>query len=206
MSEQADLIHERIKQVVGDRQPEHGVNATRARVNAFLDQCGAKIIYGGTEAYYRQVADEIHMPKFEGFLSADNDDRFREWHGFLFHELVHWTSHPKRLNRRREPLGRSYSRAQCDHYLEEITAEIGSIMLLTQFGICAEPPEDAVHYVWEHLDMMERYVSYSRFANSAPLGAATVPRSVYSLDKAMQQALDAVQFLKQMQGQAHTGR
>lgn len=174
------------------------------QVEVFLERCGAKIIYGGTEACYRRASDEIHMPKLEGYQVENHDDLFREWHGILFHELIHWTSHPTRLNRRREPLGRSFSRAQCDHYLEEMTAEIGSIMLLNQFGICAEPSDDTVDYVWEHLDMMERYVRYARIANSALLGDAIAPRSIYSLENAMRQASEGVQFLNHMQDQVHT--
>ena len=193
---QIDIIHEWIKQVVGDFQPELDFNATRARVERFLDQCGANVIYGGTEAHYRRASDEIHMPKLEAYQAANDDDRFRGWLGILFHELIHWTSHPKRLNRRREPLGRSYSRAQCDHYLEEVTAEIGAIMLLNQFGIYAEPPVEAVHYVREHQVMMERYVRYARIANSKLLGEAIAPRSVYSLDYAVRQATEAVAFLR----------
>jgi len=78
------------------------------------------------KAYYSLFRDEIHLPKRDYFISAE------EYYSTLFHEMVHSTGHPKRLAR----LNSNYTHE--DYSLEELTAEIGSAYLLNIANIDIE--------------------------------------------------------------------
>ena len=78
-------------------------------------------------AYYNATRDFINMPDIGLFDSPE------EYHGTLFHELVHSTGHKSRLSRESltdySPFGSvSYSK-------EELIAEIGSCFLCSTVGI-----------------------------------------------------------------------
>ncbi len=77
------------------------------------------ILLDSDQAYYLPEKDEIHLPKPKYFKAKD--DFFQT----LFHELVHSTGHPSRLNR---PL-KAKKEDEKQYALEELTAEIGSSML-----------------------------------------------------------------------------
>lgn len=114
----------------GLEELEHAEDVIRAT--------GASITYGGGRAYYRPATDEIRLPERE---------RFHETGGFYavaFHELTHWTGHPSRLNREREP-GRQFGSE--GYALEELTAELGAAFTCAALGIAAEPREDHARYV-----------------------------------------------------------
>lgn len=53
----------------------------------------ADIRIGGAEAYYRASDDTVHIPPQPAFFEQIN------YYRTLFHELGHWTGHPRRLNR-----------------------------------------------------------------------------------------------------------
>jgi len=91
-------------------------------VNKYQDK--PPIFWDDTRAYYLPIRDEIHMPPKDSFISNE------EIYSTLFHEMIHSTGHPKRLNR--------FSIGKFDHdeySLEELTAEIGCCYLLNIAGI-----------------------------------------------------------------------
>lgn len=82
---------------------------------------------GSNQAYYSPSRDEIHLP------NRDQFQNIAEFFSTAFHECVHSTGAENRLNRKdvtdhnkfgSEPYGR-----------EELTAEIGSAMLMQHFDI-----------------------------------------------------------------------
>lgn len=82
---------------------------------------------GSNQAYYSPSRDEIHLP------NRDQFQNIAEFFSTAFHECVHSTGAENRLNRKEvtdhnrfgsEPYGR-----------EELTAEIGSAMLMQHFDI-----------------------------------------------------------------------
>lgn len=84
----------------------------------------AKINYGSRSAFYVPSLDEIHIPGQEKFGSDSS------FYSTLFHELVHWTGVPMRLNRfnldhGNHKRGEAYSR-------EELVAELGSSFLMAE--------------------------------------------------------------------------
>lgn len=78
---------------------------------------------GGNQAYYSPMHDEICMPKFEQFKSADH------FYATGFHELGHWTGHKARLDR--DFSGRFGDRS---YAAEELVAELSAAFLCAEFG------------------------------------------------------------------------
>ena len=97
------------------------------------------IRHGGNRACYWPGIDQISMPKRETFVSSE------AFYSTLYHELVHSTGHPDRLNRKtlvagapfRSPI---YSR-------EELTAEMGAAFLCAQAGIGDPTIENSAAYL-----------------------------------------------------------
>jgi hypothetical protein len=105
---------------------------------AVIRSTGASITHGGGNAYYRPATDEIRLPERE---------RFHETGGYYataFHELTHWTGHPSRLDRHREP-GRKFGSE--GYALEELTAQLGAAFTCAALGIESEPGPDHARYV-----------------------------------------------------------
>jgi len=98
-------------------------------------------------AHYDLWNDKIQMPFPQQFSNKEN------YYATKFHELVHWSGHPLRLNR---PLGRSGS---SEYAFEELVAEIGSALLCTYFSIPA-PMTSTTAYVKSWLQALENDQMY----------------------------------------------
>ena len=83
------------------------------------------ILLDSDESYYLPKRDEIHLPKPRFF---NNKDAFFQT---LFHELIHSTGHPSRLNRLLE----SKEEDAKQYAFEELIADIGSAMLCSLTGV-----------------------------------------------------------------------
>lgn len=83
--------------------------------------------YGGDRAYYQYPTDIIQMPKLESF------DKPQEFYSTLYHEMIHATGSPNRLDReekkKRKAFGDSF------YAFEELIAELGASYLCGQSGI-----------------------------------------------------------------------
>jgi antirestriction protein ArdC len=107
-------------------QPENVREALcTASAQAMLNRSGAKITESGDRAFYRPSTDEIYMPEKERF------SRLADWYATALHELVHWTGHQSRLNRK-EAFKR-YDGAEA-YAREELVAELGSAFLAANTG------------------------------------------------------------------------
>ena len=102
-------------------KPQIDVNDRNDRAEAILDYWDkneAKIIYGGSRAFYRTDTDEVHLPKRADFKSM------QEFYSTALHEIGHSTGHESRLNR--DLSGRFGSE---DYAMEELRVEIASIFM-----------------------------------------------------------------------------
>ena len=82
-------------------------------------------------AYYSSKEDTINVPPIEQFESAE------AYYATLFHEAIHSTGHPSRLNR--EGVAQ-FDRFGSERYsLEELIAELGASFLCGLTGIDREP-------------------------------------------------------------------
>lgn len=77
---------------------------------------------GGNSAMYSPSSDTVFVPSPSAFVSPHH------YYATLFHELIHSTAAPSRLNRRLSQENDAYS-------LEELIAEIGAAMLCAKAGI-----------------------------------------------------------------------
>lgn len=81
-------------------------------------------------AYYMGHGDYVNMPYIEMFESSES------YYAVLFHELIHSTGHPARLNRKEWLKETSYATSNMDKYsLEELVAEMGACYLESMAGI-----------------------------------------------------------------------
>lgn len=82
---------------------------------------------------YRWQLDEIALPHLSQFESA------AEYYTTLFHEVVHATGHPRRLNRKAQADGTDDER----YSFEELVAEFGASFLSAFTGV-SDPDSDAL--------------------------------------------------------------
>lgn len=118
--------------VPAKEMPTIDVNDRIEKAEAILDYWNAnesKIVYGGSQAFYRPSTDEVHLPEREKFKSTQS------FYDTAFHEIGHSTGHQSRLNRDLSGGFGSQSYA-----MEELQAEIASIFMAQDLGI--EPSED----------------------------------------------------------------
>ncbi len=84
-----------------------------------------EIIFGGDSAFYMPGYDIINIPHLEDFKSTE------EYYCTLFHEMIHSTGHPSRLNR--QSFSEKIKFGDENYAKEEIIAEFGAAFLC---GIC----------------------------------------------------------------------
>ena len=85
------------------------------------------IKHGGSRAYYSKSRAFIALPVKDSFESLEF------YYSTAFHEIVHWSGHKSRLNRK---FGNRF--ADQDYAFEELVAEIGSAFLGANTGISFE--------------------------------------------------------------------
>ncbi len=116
-----------------------------ARIDGFFRNCGADVRHAGGTAYYAPGPDQVQMPPFECFESAD------AYYSTLGHEMTHWTRHPTRLDRDfgRQRFGDpGYAR-------EELVAELGAAFLCADLGLELEPRDDHAAYIANWLQVLK---------------------------------------------------
>ena len=103
----------------------------RAIVNQVTTDAHVDIRHiGGDRAYYHPIFDHIAMPARSQFHDENAYEQT------LLHELSHSTMHPSRLDR---PAHKLATKTSDDYALEELRAEISSMMLGEQLGLGHQP-------------------------------------------------------------------
>lgn len=101
---------------------------------------------GGDRASYSMLKDLVRMPPMERF------DSIEEYYSAYFHELVHSTSHPSRLDRGR---GEDHRFGSEDYSEEELVAELGASFLLATVGIESPAIPNKAAYIANWLKVFE---------------------------------------------------
>lgn len=105
------------------------------RAEQIINGTGAKIQYlPQNRAFYRQSDDTITLPIREQFTGV------QPFYSTCFHELIHWTGHPSRLNR--EKGGRFGDEK---YAFEELVAELGASFLCTHLDFSEYITENAIY-------------------------------------------------------------
>lgn len=115
-----------------------------AEAEAFIDATGAVIGHGGNRAYYTPALDQIQLPHFESFESANH------YYGTAGHELTHWTGHETRCNR--DLKGRF---GDNQYGMEELIAELGSAFVCAHLSLESEPRTDHAEYLQSWINTLK---------------------------------------------------
>jgi antirestriction protein ArdC len=107
----------------------------------------------GNRAFYNIANDEVTIPSISRF------DPQSEYYGTLYHELVHSTGHPSRLNR----FNSTHIRQEDEEYsFEELIAEMGGAYLYTLTGINTDKMYDNstgyIQYYMKEMTKDSRYL------------------------------------------------
>jgi antirestriction protein ArdC len=129
--------------------------AKREQQHEPLEECEAvvakmsdppKIEHKKRQAYYVPSEDLINMPKPSTFKNMV------EYHGTLFHELIHSTGHQKRLNRKEIAENPAFGSEM--YSLEELVAEMGSCYLKSYTGVPVEKMANSAAYINGWLEVL----------------------------------------------------
>ncbi len=119
----------------------------------------------GLGCFYRPISDIVSMEPLPGFGGPEF------YYGVLFHELIHATGHPRRLNRR-DKNGALRPFVTKAYGVEELTAELGAAYLCQQVGIANERlTENQAGYLQNWLEALrydKRLFSTRRVPLSGP--------------------------------------
>jgi antirestriction protein ArdC len=112
------------------------IEQAQAIVNGYSD--APFVRHGSDRAAYTPMVDSIEMPHPEAFDTPEH------YYGTLYHEFVHSTGNPKRLNRKDYAVGGFGS----DPYSkEELVAEIGAVFLNTEAQIDGITFDNSAAYI-----------------------------------------------------------
>jgi len=129
------------EQTAGDWTPPEMVeNQTFDHVDTYISNTGCKVKYGSDSAHYHTVNDDISMPDIEQFDSSE------KYYSVYLHELIHWTGHKDRCNRKDKKFTTS-SGGLSLYAFEELIAELGAIFLGLQLGFQTSPQPNNLKYL-----------------------------------------------------------
>ncbi len=98
------------------------------RIEKMLHDLDVKWTHSTRGAFYSASQDIMNIPPLRCFVDKKRQSATQAYYVVLFHELVHWTLHDSRLNRRAGIFGDAYAK-------EELVAELGAVALMRHFGL-----------------------------------------------------------------------
>ena len=137
--------------------PEINIIEAHEKAEKIIANSGAKIVFGGGEAFYSPSKDYIQMPPKTDFRCTEG------YYSTLLHELVHFTGHPSRLDR-----AQRCGKFSKDYAFEELIAEMGSLFVATSAGI----PQSETEFQ-NHASYIDGWLSNLRNDNMYIFKAAT---------------------------------
>lgn len=106
-----------------------------------------EIRHGMRQAFYSPGQDMVSMPDRERF------DTEADYFGTLFHELIHSTGHPSRLNRAGVTEGAGFGSEP--YSKEELVAEMGAAFLCGQAGLAEQTLANSAAYIQNWLTALK---------------------------------------------------
>jgi len=162
--EQPSIIESEAMSVV---EPIKTIDKFIANTDAYIENADYGACYiGGT--------DKIYMPYPSQFVSTETTSATHHYYATLFHELIHWTGHPSRLNRERHKKFGDKVYAN-----EELIAELGAAFLCSEFNISTRDYKNQASYIAHWLSVLKE--------------------NKYCIIKAASEASKAVGLLKKLQ-------
>ena len=164
---QFNLQEVKIGRAVPDNAPEN--QAAQSIVENYPN--APEIKHGGNRAYYSPPADYVQMP------NASNFDSANDYYRTLFHELIHSTGHPSRLNRELNTNHKSEAYAK-----EELVAEFGAVFLSAWAGIMWYNNKNHAAYLKGWNSVIEEAENDNKFIMQAAAAAQKATDHILNLD------------------------
>ncbi|UYN96061.1 MAG: DUF1738 domain-containing protein [Enhydrobacter sp.] len=120
------------------------------RIEEFVLCTGADIRSAGDKACYDRLGDYILVPDRVMFQGSPTRSATEGYYSTVFHELVHWTGHHRRLARNLS--GRFGDEA---YAMEELVAELGAAFLCAEFLVPNKPRQDHAAYIADWLKVLK---------------------------------------------------
>jgi antirestriction protein ArdC len=124
---------------------------TNEQIEAFVRATKAEVRHGPSRACYRRQGDYIEMPDLDQFIGTPTSSPTEAYYAVKFHELIHWTGAPRRMDRM---FGKRFG--DRDYAFEELIAELGAAFLCSAFAIVNAPRPDHAAYISSWLDILGR--------------------------------------------------
>lgn len=162
--------------------PAANVQGPVERAMRLLGGCNATIRHGFDRAAYLPALDEIRLPWPQQFTSPEAQC------ATALHELVHWTGHPDRLNRR---FGQRFGDAA--YAFEELVAELGSAFVMGHCGLVDATVEGHAAYIdaWLQVLQGDRTAVFTAARLAEEAFAFIVAREMPALGESAANAEDA---------------
>ncbi len=128
------------------------------RIEKMLHRLNVQWTHSTRGAFYSPNDDAVNIPPARCFVDKERQSATQAYYMVLFHELVHWTLHDSRLNRRSWIFGDACAK-------EELVAELGAVVLMRHFDM--EVGDTARHgkyfQTWlERTDDSERSLNHAK--------------------------------------------
>lgn len=110
---------------------------------------------GGLRAAYIPARDIIQMPTLGQFTVKNKDTGEAHYWATLWHEVIHWTGHDKRLRRTLNT-----NKHSNEYAFEELVAEMGSAFLCARLGVKGDLQHSAYIGSWIKMFASDPLVLY----------------------------------------------
>lgn len=141
---QVDGLESRKEDIVIEDYEHDPIDEAEELIEGYKNK--PKITHKLDGAYYQPVFDFVNVPPMEKF------DSIHEYYSTLFHELIHSTGHPSRLNRLDE---NNFNFGSHEYSKEELVAEIGSNFLASHVGFDDVVFENSASYINNWIQRLE---------------------------------------------------
>lgn len=118
-----------------EKKKTNPIDQAQAIIDGY--QNAPKYTFVGDRAYYSPMEDFINMPAMEAF------NKEASYYCTFFHEMIHSTGHPKRLDR----FSASDAPTKKEYAFEELVAELGAVFLCSDSGILFHTRENSAKYL-----------------------------------------------------------
>lgn len=143
-----------VEQVTGFEAPQpfrqEALFQLSPEIDSAIARTGINIEHRGESAFYIPKRDSIVMPPVELFKGSKTSSPYEAYYSTVFHELIHATGAPHRLNRKL-----STDSASREYHFEEIIAELGAAFCCARLGISSSPRTDHAQYIKSYIELLK---------------------------------------------------
>lgn len=95
------------------------------KIDEVIERLPVKWSQRSDGCYFSPHKDLVNVPRINRFFDTELQSATQAYYVVVFHELIHWTHGPSRLNRREFK----------NYAVEELVAELGALTLMEHYGL-----------------------------------------------------------------------